>query len=186
MARRPENFAQVISIRFSSNNYQDVLEHIEKTWTELVPTRPFEYQFFDQQLDELYKDELRFGRFSVMLTVLAILIASMGLIGLTSFLAEQRTKEIGIRRTLGSTVNAIIGLMAKEFLWLLLVANVISWPITYYLTTDWLESYSSYISTNWLIYILSAILTLFIAMSIITFRAYRTALLNPAQTLRHE
>lgn len=186
MARRPANFAQVISIRFSSNNYQDVLEHIEKTWTELVPTRPFEYQFFDQQLDELYKDELRFGRFSVMLTVLAILIASMGLIGLTSFLAEQRTKEIGIRRTLGSTVKAIIGLMAKEFLWLLLVANIISWPITYYLTTDWLESYSSYISTNWLIYILSAILTLFIAMSIITFRAYRTAMLNPAQTLRHE
>jgi putative ABC transport system permease protein len=110
----------------------------------------------------------------------------MGLVGLTSFLAEQRTKEIGIRRTLGSTVNAIIGLMAKEFLWLLLVANIISWPITYYLTTDWLESYSSYISTNWLIYILSAILTLFIAISIITFRAYRTALLNPAETLRHE
>jgi putative ABC transport system permease protein len=186
MFRRPENFAQVISIRFSSNNNQDVLEHIEKTWTELVPSRPFEYQFFDQQLNELYQDELRFGRFSVMLTILAILIAGMGLIGLTSFLAEQRTKEIGIRRTLGSTVNAIIGLMAKEFLWLLLFANLISWPVTYYLTSDWLESYTSHISTNWLIYILSGILTLFIAMSIITIRAYRTALLNPALTLRHK
>jgi len=163
-----------------------VLEHIEKTWMELVPTRPFEYQFFDEQLDNLYRDELRFGRFSVMLTVLAIVIASMGLIGLTSFLAEQRTKEIGIRRTLGSTVNSIITLMGKEFLWLLLVANIISWPVTYYLTTDWLESYSSHVSTNWLIYVLSGILTLFIAMSIIAFRAYRTALLNPAQTLRHE
>jgi len=186
MFRRPDIFARVISIRFSSNNYQEVLKHIENTWSEFVPTRPFEYQFFDQQLDDLYKDELRFGRFSVMLTILAIIIASMGLVGLTSFLAEQRTKEIGIRRALGSSAGAIIGLMAKEFLWLLLVANAISWPITYYFTTNWLESYSKHISINWGIYILSGVLTLVIAMTIITYRAYRTAMLNPAQTLRYE
>lgn len=186
MFRRPEIFARIISIRYSSNNHKEVLEHIESVWNEFVPTRPFEYQFFDQQLDELYKDELRFGRFSVMLTVLAIIIASMGLVGLTSFLAEQRTKEIGIRRALGSSTGAIISLMAKEFIWLLLVANVISWPITYYFTTNWLESYSKHISTNWGIYILSGILTLVIAMIIITYRAYKTAMLNPAQTLRYE
>jgi len=186
MFRRPEVFARVISIRFSSNNYQEVLKHIENTWNEFVPTRPFEYQFFDQQLDELYKDELKFGRFSVMLTVLAIIIASMGLVGLTSFLAEQRTKEIGIRRALGSSAGAIISLMAKEFLWLLLVANAISWPLTYYFTTNWLESYSKHISTNWVIYFASGILTLLIAMIIITYRAYKTAMLNPAETLRYE
>ncbi len=186
MFRRPDMFARVISIRFSSNNYQEVIEHIEKTWYDFVPTRPFEYQFFDQQLDNLYKDELRFGRFSVILTILAIMIASMGLIGLTSFLAEQRTKEIGIRRALGSSTKSIIGLMAKEFLWLLLVANAISWPITYFVTTNWLESYSRHISTNWGVYFLSSILTLIIAMIIITIRAYRTAMLNPSQTLRYE
>lgn len=186
MFRRPEVFARVVSIRFSSNNYQEVIKHIENTWKEFVPTRPFEYQFFDQQLDNLYKDELRFGRFSVMLTVLAIIIASMGLVGLTSFLAEQRTKEIGIRRALGSSTGGIVGLMAKEFLWLLLVANVIAWPITYYATTNWLESYSRHISTNWGIYFLAGFLTLFIAMTIITYRAYKTALLNPAETLRYE
>ncbi|MCD4834410.1 MAG: ABC transporter permease [Bacteroidales bacterium] len=186
MFRRPEIFARIISIRYSSNNHKEVLDHIESVWNEFVPTRPFEYQFFDQQLDELYKDELRFGRFSVMLTILAIIIASMGLVGLTSFLAEQRTKEIGIRRALGSSTGAIISLMAKEFIWLLLVANIISWPITYYFTTNWLESYSRHISTNWGIYILSGILTLVIAMIIITYRAYKTAMLNPAQTLRYE
>ncbi len=186
MFRKPEIFARVISIRFCSNNYHEVIKHIEKTWCEFVPTRPFEYQFFDQQLENLYKDELRFGRFSVMLTILAIMIASMGLIGLTSFLAEQRTKEIGIRRALGSSTRSIIGLMAKEFLWLLLVANAISWPITFYATTNWLESYSRHISTNWGIYILSGILTLIIAMAIITIRAYKTAMQNPAQTLRYE
>jgi len=186
MFRRPEIFAQVISIRFDSENYQDVLKHIEKTWAEFVPTRPFEYQFFDQQLDELYKDELKFGRFSVMLTILAIIIASMGLVGLTSFLAEQRTKEIGIRRALGSSIWTIIKLMAKEFLWLLLIANAIAWPITYYFTSHWLESYSKHIAMSWWIYILSGLLALIIAMLIITYRAYKTAILNPAQTLRYE
>jgi putative ABC transport system permease protein len=186
MFRRPQIFARIISIRFSSNNYQEVLKHIEKVWNEFAPTRPFEYQFFDQQLDDLYQDELRFGRFSLMLTILAIVIASMGLVGLTSFLAEQRTKEIGIRRALGSSINSIISLMAKEFLWLLLISNVIAWPVTYYFTTNWLETYSRHISTNWLIYLFSGVLSLIIAMSIIAFRAYRTAILNPAQTLRYE
>lgn len=186
MFRRPEVFARVVSIRFSSNNYQEVIKHIENTWKDFVPTRPFEYQFFDQQIENLYQDELRFGRFSVMLTMLAIIIASMGLVGLTSFLAEQRTKEIGIRRALGSSTSGIVSLMAKEFLWLLLVANAIAWPITYYATTSWLQSYSRHISTNWGIYFLSGFLTLFIAMTIITYRAYKTALLNPAETLRYE
>lgn len=186
MPRRPVFASRVISIRFNSNNYKEVLKHIENTWTEFVPTRPFEYQFFDQQLDDLYTDELRFGRFSLMLTILAIIIASMGLVGLTSFLAEQRTKEIGIRRALGSSSGAIIGLMAKEFLILLLIANLISWPITYYFTTNWLESYAKHITTNWWLFIMSGVLTLFIAMSIIALRAYKTASLNPAQTLRYE
>jgi putative ABC transport system permease protein len=186
MFRRPEVFARVISIHFTSDNYQEVLKHIENTWNEFVPTRPFEYQFFDQQLDELYKDELRFGRFSLMLTILAIIIASMGLVGLTSFLAEQRTKEIGIRKALGSSIWSIIKLMSKEFVGLLLIANAIAWPITYYVTTNWLEGYSKHISTNWLLYIIAGLVTFLIAQFIVTFRAYRAALLNPADTLRYE
>ena len=186
MPRRPVFDVRVISIRFSSNNYKEVLNHINNTWTEFVPTRPFEYSFFNQQLDDLYKDELKFGRFSVMLTILAIIIASMGLVGLTSFLAEQRTKEIGIRKALGSSIIAIILLMAKEFLILLAIANLIAWPITYYFTNNWLESYSRHIDTNWGIYILSGLLSLIIAMSIIVYRVYKTARLNPAHTLRYE
>lgn len=186
MLNQPRFAARVISIRFSSNNYKEIIKHIKNTWTEFVPTRPFEYSFFDQQLDDLYKDELKFGRFSVMLTILAIIIASMGLVGLTSFLAEQRTKEIGIRKALGSSNSSIILLMAKEFLILLAIANLIAWPITYYFTNNWLESYSRHISTNWGIYIFSGLLSLIIAMSIIVYRAYKTARLNPAHTLRYE
>ena len=186
MFRRPEAFAQVISVRFESDNYEEVIKHIENTWNEFVPTRPFEYQFLDTQIDELYKDELRFGRFSVMLTFLAIIIASMGLVGLTSFLAEQRTKEIGIRRALGSTTGSIVKLMSKEFIILLAISNVIAWPVTYIATTNWLESYSKHISTNWGLFILSTLLTLFIALTITGYRAIKTSMLNPADTLRYE
>lgn len=186
MFRRPEAFARIISIRYSSNNTREVLKHIEETWNNFVPNRPFEYQFFDEQLEELYKDELRFGRFSLMLTILAIIIASMGLVGLTSFLAEQRTKEIGIRKALGSSIWSVVKLMSKEFVLLLIIANAISWPITYFVTTNWLEGYSRHISTNWLLYILAGVLTFVIAQIIITYRAYKTAVLNPADTLRYE
>jgi len=110
----------------------------------------------------------------------------MGLVGLTSFLAEQRTKEIGIRRALGSTSGGIIKLMSKEFLVLLVISNMIAWPVTYYVTTNWLQGYSKHISTNWWLYLLSGLISLFIAITIIAFRAYRTAMLNPANTLRYE
>ncbi|HAN17358.1 MAG: hypothetical protein A2X13_00745 [Bacteroidetes bacterium GWC2_33_15] len=184
--RRPQAFSQYIAIKVDTKNYAEVLKYIQDKWTEFVPTRPFEYDFMDTQLDNLYKDELKFGRFSLMLTILAILIASMGLVGLTSFLAEQRTKEIGIRRALGSTSGGIIKLMSKEFLILMIISNMIAWPVTYYVTTNWLEGYSKHISTNWWLFILSGLISLFIALVIIAYRAYKTAMLNPAHTLRYE
>ena len=186
MLQRPDQFNPYIAVRVETKDYTEVLKYIQDKWTEFVPTRPFEYDFMDTQLDNLYKDELKFGRFSLMLTILAILIASMGLVGLTSFLAEQRTKEIGIRRALGSTSRGIIGLMSKEFLILLGISNMIAWPVTYYVTTNWLEGYSKHITTNWWLFIFSGLLSLSIALVIIAYRAYKTAMLNPAHTLRYE
>ena len=186
MLQKPDQFNPYIAVRVGTKDYIEVLKYIQDKWTEFVPTRPFEYEFMDTQLDNLYKDELKFGRFSLMLTILAILIASMGLVGLTSFLAEQRTKEIGIRRALGSTSGGIIKLMSKDFLVLLGISNMIAWPVTYYVTTNWLQGYSKHISTNWWLYLLSGLISLFIALTIIAYRAYKTAMLNPAHTLRYE
>ncbi len=186
MFRRPQAFAQVIAVRIKSNNYSDAIKFIESKWTQFVPTRPFEYNFLEQQISSLYNDEEKFGKFTVMLSILAIIIASMGLIGLTSFLAEQRTKEIGIRRVLGASSGSIIKLMSNEFIILLIISNVISWPITYFATTSWLNSYSSHIGTKWGLFILSGLITLFIALIITGIRAYRTSNLNPAQTLKYE
>lgn len=184
--RRPEVFSRFIYVKMNTENYSEVIDFLEEKWTEFNPNRPFQYNFLDTQLDQLYKDEDKFGKFSLLLTVLAIIIASMGLIGLTSFLAEQRTKEIGIRRALGASSGGIVSLMSKEFMWLLLISNIIAWPVTYFFTANWLENYSKHIAMNWWLYILSAIVSLAITMMIVGLRAYRTALLNPADTLRYE
>ena len=121
-----------------------------------------------------------------MLTILAIIIASMGLIGLTSFLAEQRTKEIGIRRVMGASFKGIIILISKEFMILILLANLIAWPVTYFVTSGWLDNYSQHIPTNWLFFILSAIIALLLALLITGYKTLRISMVNPAKTLRYE
>jgi putative ABC transport system permease protein len=186
MFRRPQAFAQVISVKVKTSDYTEVLKYIQSVWDKFNPTRPFEYDFLDKQLDDLYKDEARFGKFSLLLTLLAILIASMGLLGLTSFLAEQRTREIGIRRVMGASAASIVKLMFSEFIILVSISVIISWPITYLVTTNWLEKYSKHIGTNWLLYVYSGAITLFIALLIVGYRALKTSMLNPADTLRYE
>jgi len=186
MFRRPQFFTQVVAVRISSNNYNEALKFIEGKWNQFVPTRPFEYHILEQQISNQYNDEEQFGKFTVMLSILAIIIASMGLIGLTSFLAEQRTKEIGIRRVLGASTGSIIKLMSNEFIILLMISNLISWPIAYIATTRWLNNYSSHIDTKWWLYILSGLITLVVALIITGVRAIRTSNMNPAKTLKYE
>ncbi|MCK4855289.1 MAG: FtsX-like permease family protein, partial [Bacteroidales bacterium] len=111
-----------IAIRVNASNYKKILNTIEEEWNVFAKNRPFEYSFLDQELQDLYDDEDKFGRFSVMLTILALLIASLGLIGLTSYIAEQRTKEIGIRRAMGATLASVIRLLSNEFVKLILLA----------------------------------------------------------------
>jgi putative ABC transport system permease protein len=186
MFRRPQVFARVIAVRINSNKYSEAIKFVESKWNKFVPTRPFEYNIFEEQIGSQYNDEEKFGKFTVMLSVLAIIIASMGLIGLTSFLAEQRTKEIGIRRVLGASTGSIIRLMSNEFFMLLVVSNFIAWPVSYFATTNWLNNYSSHIGTQWKLYILSGLITLFVALVISGFRAYRISMMNPVKTLKFE
>ena len=186
MFRRPEVFANIVAIKVNSKNYKNVIDYIEKSWNKFAPTRPFNYYFLDQQLDGLYKDEAKFGQFTLLLTILAIIIASLGLIGLTSFLAEQRTKEIGIRRVLGASFGKIIMLISKEFLILILLANLIAWPVTYIAVNNWLSNYAKHINVSWLLFALSAIIALMLAMLITGYKALRISMINPAKTVRYE
>jgi putative ABC transport system permease protein len=186
MFRRPEVFNRVIAIRIKTENYKELLNFVEDTWTRFAPTRPFEYNFLDSQLDALYNDEERFGKFTLLLTFLAIIIASMGLIGLTSFLTEQRTREIGIRRVMGAGTFTIMNLMFSEFILLISASFVISWPLTWYVTNQWLDNYSRHIAQGPGLYLASGIITLIIAFAIIGYRAFKASSRNPAYTLRYE
>ncbi|MCK4852753.1 MAG: ABC transporter permease [Bacteroidales bacterium] len=189
MVRNPgfaAGMTRYIAIRVNSSKYTKVLDAIEEEWNVFAPNRPFEYSFLAQELQDLYTDEDKFGKFSIMLTILALVIASLGLIGLTSYIAEQRTKEIGIRRAMGATLASVIRLLSNEFVKLILLANLIAWPIAYLVAINWLNNFTKRIPVDLTLFLFAGLGTLIIAILITSYRALRASSRNPADTLRYE
>jgi putative ABC transport system permease protein len=184
--RGAAGLTRYIAIRVNTDNYKDLLHFIREQWTEISPTRPFEYSFFDDELDALYKNEDKFSKISVLMTILAMVIACLGLIGLTSFLVEKKTKEICIRRVHGAKVANINSLLSREFIKLILIANLISWPVAYFWLVDWLENFTKHVSPEWYIFAASGVVTLIIALFITLAHAFRASMMNPAVTLKYE
>jgi putative ABC transport system permease protein len=184
--RGAAGLTRYIAIKVNSDNYKELLIFIKKTWEEIAPTRPFEYFFFEDKLDAQYKNEDKFSKISLLLTILALIIASMGLIGLTSFLVEKKTKEICIRRVHGARLSNINGLLSREFIKLIILANFISWPVAYFWLTNWLENFTRHILPQWYVFVISGVLTLAIALIITAVHALRATLINPAETLKYE
>ena len=189
MVQNPNGAAALtryVAIRVKTKNYKKLLAFISEEWSKLAPNRPFEFSFHNEELNQLYKDEDKFGRFSLLLTFLAVIIACLGLFGLTSYLAEQRTKEISIRRAMGATVGHVLKLLSSEFIALIILANLVAWPVAYYLTNRWLQSFTKSIPINWFLFVLAGFLALALALIITTYRAFRASSRNPAETLRYE
>jgi len=186
MYRKPDLVAEIISVRFNTSNYKEIIDYIEDKWHDFNPSRPFDYQFLDSEIDALYKDDVKFGKFLLILTILGIIIASMGLIGLTSFLAEQRTREVGVRKVFGASPGSIVKLMFGEFIMLLIIANLIAWPVAYLASRDWLNNYPEHVSINPTIFLFAGLITMLLALLITGFWALKTSSLNPAQTLKYE
>jgi putative ABC transport system permease protein len=174
------------AIKVNTEDYKGVLSYIQQVWEEFAPTRPFEYSFLDEELDALYKDESKFSRFSMMLTILAIVIACLGLIGLTSFMVERKTREISVRRVHGATVRNVNALLSKEFLWLILIANLISWPLAWLGLKRWLENFSRHVEVHWLVFLVSALAALLLTLLVTSVHAIRASNANPAETLKYE
>ncbi len=189
MIQHPQGAAgltRYMAVRVNTDDYTGVLEHIQKSWESFAPTRPFEYSFLDEELDALYKDESKFSKLSIILTILAIVIACLGLIGLTSFMVERKTKEISVRRVHGATVNDVNTMLSKEFLWLILIAILLSWPLAWLGIGRWLETFSKHIDVQWFVFLASALVTILITLLITSIHAYRASLVNPADTLKYE
>ena len=175
-----------MAVKVNTNNYSEVLDYIQIVWNDIAPTRPFEYSFLDEELNALYKDESSFSKLSIILTILAIIIACLGIIGLTSFMVERRTKEISVRRIHGATTADVNSLLSKEFLWLILISNLISWPLAYLVIKQWLDNFSRHIDIQWYLFLLSALVTVFITVMITSIHAIRASRMNPADTLKYE
>lgn len=175
-----------ISVKIAGKNLQDGLEHIEKVWKEFLPNRPFEYRFLDERYRALYEAEQKQSQLFTIFSGLAIFIACLGLFGLATFNTLQRVKEIGIRKVLGASVPTILGLLSKEIVVLIVVANLIAWPFAWFLMNKWLDTFAYHIDMNILIYIGSAIIAVIIALITVSTQTIRAAMTNPSQTLRYE
>jgi len=175
-----------VSIRVKPGDVQGTIASIQKTWEKINTNHPFEFSFLDDEFNELYKSEQSFAGLISGFTWLAIFIACLGLFGLASYMTEQRTKEIGIRKVLGASVGNILFLTTKQFITLILLANIIAWPLAYFFMNDWLQDFAYRINIGFETFIEAAVLTLFIAILTISFQAIKAAVTNPVKSLRYE
>lgn len=180
------NNYNTVSIKIAGNNTTEGLAYLEKVWKQFLPARPFNYQFLSENYKALYEAEQKQSQLFTTFSILAIFIASLGLFGLATFNALQRVKEIGIRKVLGATVPHILGLLSKEIIILILVANLIAWPIAFYFMNQWLDTFAYHIEMNFLLYILAACIAIVIAILTVSAQTLKAATSNPAQTLKYE
>jgi putative ABC transport system permease protein len=175
-----------ISVRVRPENIRETIGFLESKWVEFDSQYPLEYVFVDDQFDSLYRAEERLGQLFGYFTALAIVIGCLGLFGLTSFTAEQRTKEIGIRKVLGASVSSVIRLFVLEFTKWVLLAVVIAWPIGYFVMSTWLQNFHYRTNLGFSTFMLAAMLALIISLITVSYQSIRAALTNPADSLRYE
>ncbi|MBN1271468.1 MAG: ABC transporter permease [Candidatus Aminicenantes bacterium] len=173
-------------MRINPEDFPRTITFIEKLQKKFNPDYPFEYTFLDEEFDRMYKSEKRTGAVIQVFMVLAVLISSLGLFGLASFLAERKTKEIGIRRVLGASLTGLVFEMSHKFLKWILFANLLAWPAAYYFMSKWLQNYAFRINLSVWIFAASAGAALFIAAITVSFQAIKAALAPPTKSLRYE
>ena len=176
----------LISFRFEAKDTQDVIESIQKTWKTMAPGLPFSYSFLDEDFGKMYSAEQRLGKIFVVFAGLAIIIACLGLFALTSFTAEQRTKEIGIRKVLGASVGSIVILLSKEFGKLIMIAFLLAAPLAWYGIDWWLKSYTYKTELGVFVYLLAGVSAFLVAWITMSFQSFKAATNNPVNSLRSE
>jgi putative ABC transport system permease protein len=175
-----------LSIKISSNNIRETIQYIKSQWNELSPEIPFEFQFLDEKYDALYKDEDKFNILIGYFSIIAILIACLGLYGLVSFSTERRNKEIGIRKINGARIFEILVMLNRDFIIRVSIAFIIAVPIAWYAMHKWLLTFAYKTELNWWIFALAGIIALVIALLTVSWKSWRAATRNPVDALRYE
>jgi len=173
-------------IRISGQNVSETLGFLETKWKEIYPEYPFEYSFLDDRLESLYNTESSVGKLVTVFTGLALFISCLGIFGLSSYTAERRKKEIGIRRVLGASVSNIFKHISREFVILVFIANVIIWPLAYFIMNRWLQQFAFRIDLGWWTFVLSGLAVLVVSLLTVSWQIIRAATSNPVDSLRYE
>ncbi|OEK06658.1 ABC transporter permease [Roseivirga misakiensis] len=175
-----------LAVKFNTRNASNTVQSIQAAWNEVFPNSPFEYRFFDEEFGQQYASDERFGKLVFSFTWLAIFIACLGLFGLSAFTAEQKTKEIGVRKVLGASITGIILLLSKQFSQLIAIAILLAVPIAYFLMKSWLGDFEYRVDINWAWFVISAVVAMAIALLTVTFQSVKAATTNPSNSLRYQ
>jgi putative ABC transport system permease protein len=178
----------LISVKVSTADLKKTIAAVDNSWHRMIPYRPFSYSFVDEMFDRQYRSEDRFGKLFLYFSALAIFISCLGLLGLASYSTLQRTKEIGVRKVLGASVGGIVGLLSKDFLWLVGIAFLVATPVSFFLMKGWLDGFYYRVSiySAWWIFVLAGLGAFAIALFTISFQAVKAATANPVRSLRSE
>ncbi|MCW3091925.1 MAG: transporter permease [Ferruginibacter sp.] len=174
------------AFKVSATDVTGLLKNIENKWKAMAPGMPFSYQFLDDAFDNMYRSEQRVGKIALAFAILTILIACLGLFGLATYMAEQRTKEIGVRKVLGASIQNVVSMLSKDFLKLVFVGALIAFPIAWYSMHKWLEDFAFRVDMSWWIFAFAGFIALLIALATVSFQAIKAAMANPVKSLRTE
>jgi putative ABC transport system permease protein len=174
------------SLKLNADNYQEVIEYAQASWDKAFPGNPFEYFFLDDYFNIQYENDQKFGNIFAVFSIIAIIVGCLGLFGLSAFTAQQRTKEIGVRKVLGASVMGIVLLLSKNFAKLVILASAIGLPLVYYFMNNWLQGFATRMDINVFLLIASGLLVLTFALITVSYQTYKAAIVNPADSLKYE
>jgi len=180
------NTYDYLSVKIQSKNYKSVLKNIEKTWHQINPEWAFEYEFLDKKFERVYREDYNMMQLFIYFSILAIVIASLGLYSLSALTIEQRTKEIGIRKVFGASLTEILQLVSKKYVMMVLIANILVWPVIFLWLKKWLNGFANRIEISITFFIIGGLLTLCIALFSVTIKSLSIAKQNPSLSLRNE
>ena len=173
-------------VKIGPGDITKTMKEVTNTWNKIMPQYPLEYHFVDEDYDRMYRTDIRISKIIQYFTILAIIIACLGLFGLASFTAEQRTREIGIRKVMGARVMKIVYMLSAEFTRLVLISCLLAVPLAYFVMKLFLKEFAYHTQISWWIFALAGITALVIAILTVSYQAIRTSLINPAQSIRYE
>jgi putative ABC transport system permease protein len=175
-----------VIVNVNTNDYKNLLGKIETIWRKDVPSEPFQYSFLDAAVQQQYRSETIFSNIINSFTLMAILISCLGLFGLAAFSAEQRKKEIGVRKVLGASVAGLVQLLSKDFIKLIGISIIIATPIAWWAMNKWLQSFSYRVNISWWMFALAGVIAILIALITVSFQSVKAAIANPITNLRTE